>query len=98
MASGQIILDGAQCHIADRLVRFGNRRSILLIGEMDLIALRIGNQIQQPARNQVRTDAGLIIVLQRIGGTAKLFHHPIRSPDAETGRLGRLSGKLLGPT
>ena len=72
------------------------RGVVLLIGEMDLVALRIGDHIQQPARYEVRSHTGLIVVLQGVRRTAKLFHHPIGSPDAETGWFGTHLGQAIG--
>lgn len=95
MAVGRVILNRRKRHIARiaiGLARAGTGPGghIPLVGQVDLVAFGIGDQIQEPARDQ-GSDAGLVVVLQRISGAAKFLHDPVGQPDAEAGRIDHLA-------
>ena len=60
---------------------------ILVIRDMDLVAVAIGNQIEIPGVNIV-AHPRCVVILQRVRRAAKLLHQSIRQKDAEAGWIG----------
>lgn len=95
-AARGVVLDTLQLHVARIAIGRPGRGIfptgyVALVDQVNLVALWVGNQIQDPAVD-LGMPTGHVEVLQRISGAAKLFRDAVGQPHPPAGRMDRLAG------
>ena len=89
VAARGVPLHGRHHRVTRVLDAAGSGRDVALVGDVDLVAARVGDQVQQPVGDVVPAGVGagrLRIVLQRVRRAAELLHDPAGQEGPEAGR------------